>query len=84
MEAQLEAQKIQLKGQVDVQVAQAMHQMSMQLEQLKAQIAGGTRSGEQMFREKLETMKDDRKDAVMESRNMLADMRKLLKLSRIG
>ena len=62
MEAQLEAQKIQLKGQVDVQVAQAMHQMSMQLEQLKAQIAGGTRSGEQMFREKLETMKDDRKD----------------------
>ena len=62
MEAQLEAQKIQLKGQVDVQVAQAMHQMSMQLEQLKAQMAGGTRSGEQMFREKLETMKDDRKD----------------------
>tara|TARA_Y100000296_G_scaffold2208_1_gene2435 strand:- start:69 stop:608 length:540 start_codon:yes stop_codon:yes gene_type:complete len=29
-------------------------------------------------------IKDDRKDAVMESRNMLADMRKLLKLSRIG
>ncbi|BFT32004.1 hypothetical protein D210916BOD24_31800 [Alteromonas sp. D210916BOD_24] len=29
-------------------------------------------------------MKDDRKDAVMESRNMLADIRKLLKLSRIG
>ncbi len=29
-------------------------------------------------------IRDDRKDAVMESRNMLADMRKLLKLSRIG
>ncbi|AXT38610.1 hypothetical protein D1814_07970 [Alteromonas sp. BL110] len=29
-------------------------------------------------------IKDDRKDAVMESRNMLADIRKLLKLSRIG
>ncbi|MBT3135297.1 hypothetical protein KL866_09310 [Alteromonas sp. ALT199] len=29
-------------------------------------------------------IQDDRKDAVMESRNMLADMRKLLKLSRIG
>ncbi|WP_394222219.1 hypothetical protein [Alteromonas gracilis] len=29
-------------------------------------------------------IKDDRKEAVMESRNMLADMRKLLKLSRIG
>ena len=39
-----------------------MQLMSMQLEQLKAQMAGGTRSGEQMFREKLETMKDDRKD----------------------
>lgn len=29
-------------------------------------------------------IKNDRKDAVMESRNMLADIRKLLKLSRIG
>ena len=45
-----------------MQVAQAMHQMNMQLEQLKGQLAGGSRSGEQMFREKLEKMKDDRKD----------------------
>ncbi|WP_338519426.1 hypothetical protein [Alteromonas gracilis] len=29
-------------------------------------------------------IKNDKKDAVMESRNMLADIRKLLKLSRIG
>ena len=29
-------------------------------------------------------IKLERQDAVMESRNMLADMRKLLKLSRIG
>lgn len=29
-------------------------------------------------------IKNDRKEAVMESRNMLADIRKLLKLSRIG
>tara|TARA_R110000796_G_scaffold23944_3_gene68508 strand:+ start:2094 stop:4544 length:2451 start_codon:yes stop_codon:yes gene_type:complete len=62
MEAQLAAQKMQLQGQVDVQVAQSLHQMNMQLEELKGKMSGGSRSGDQMFREKLETMKDDRKD----------------------
>ena len=62
MEAQLEAQKIQLKGQVEVQVASAMHQMRKELEMIRAQASLGFKSDEKEFREKIEVLKEDRKD----------------------
>ena len=62
MEAQLEAQKIQLKGQVEVQVASAMHQMRKELELIRAQASLGFKSDEKEFREKIEVLKEDRKD----------------------
>jgi len=62
MEAQIEAQKIQLKGQVEVQVASALHQMRKELEMIRAQASLGFKSDEKEFREKIEVLKEDRKD----------------------
>lgn len=62
MEAQIDAQKMQLKAQVDVQVAAAMHQMRKEIEQIKAQAVLGARASDQEFREKIETMKESGKD----------------------
>ena len=62
MQGQVDAQKMQLKGQIDVQVAAALHQMSMELEQLKGQVKMNAESGNQNFRRELETMKEEGKD----------------------
>jgi hypothetical protein len=66
MEAQVEAQKIQLKGQVEVQVAAALHQMRKELEMIRAQASLGFKADDKEFREKIETLKEDRKDARVE------------------
>jgi hypothetical protein len=70
MQAQIDAQKMQLKGQLDVQVASAMHQMRMQIEQLKAQASLGFKTDDQEFREKLEVLKEDRKDDRVEKQTV--------------
>jgi len=62
MEAQMEAQKIQLKGQVEVQVAASLHQMRKELEMIRAQASLGFKADDKEFREKIETLKEDRKD----------------------
>jgi|TARA_Y100000015_G_scaffold797_1_gene777 hypothetical protein len=62
VEAQVEAQKIQLKGQVEVQVAAALHQMRKELEMIRAQASLGFKADDKEFREKIETLKEDRKD----------------------
>ena len=62
MEAQIDAQKIQLKGQVEVQVAAALHQMRKELEMIRAQASLGFKTDDKEFREKIETLKEDRKD----------------------
>ena len=62
VEAQVEVQKIQLKGQVEVQVAAALHQMRKELEMIRAQASLGFKADDKEFREKIETLKEDRKD----------------------
>ena len=62
MQAQLEAQKIQLKGQVEVQVASALHAMRKELEIIRAESSLGFKADEKEFREKIEVLKEDRKD----------------------
>jgi len=62
MEAQIEAQKLQMRGQVDVQVAAALHQMKKEIEMIRAQASLGFKTGEQEFKEKIEVLKEDRKD----------------------
>ena len=58
----MEAQKIQLKGQVEVQVAASLHQMRKELEMIRAQASLGFKADDKEFREKIETLKEDRKD----------------------
>jgi hypothetical protein len=62
MEAQLDAQKMQLKAQLEVQVAQAKHELQKEVEMIRAQATLGFRTEEQEFREKIEVLKEDRKD----------------------
>ena len=66
MESQVEIQKIQLKGQVEVQVAAALHQMRKEIEMIRAQASLGFKADDKEFREKIETLKEDRKDARVE------------------
>ena len=62
MEAQFEMQKIQAKAQSEIQVAQALHALRKEIEMIKAQATLGFRTEEQEFKEKLEALKEDRKD----------------------
>ena len=62
MEAELDAQKMQLKAQLEVQVAQAKHELQKEVEMIRAQAALGFRTEDQEFKEKIEVLKEDRKD----------------------
>lgn len=62
MEAQLEAQQLQLKAQLEGQLEQVKHQFRKEIELIKAQATLGFRTEEQEFKEKLEVLKEDRKD----------------------
>jgi len=66
MEGQIEAQKIQLKGQTEIQVAQALHSLRKEIEMIRAEASLGFKSTEQEFREKIDVLKEDRKDARVE------------------
>ena len=62
MEAQLEAQQLQLKAQLEGQLEQVKHQFRKEIEIIKAQATLGFKTEDQEFKEKLEVLKEDRKD----------------------
>jgi len=62
MEAQIEAQQLQLKSQLEAQLEQVRHQFRKEIELIKAQATLGFKTDEQEFKEKLEVLKEDRKD----------------------
>ena len=62
MQAQLNAQELQLKSQLEAQLESVKHQFRKEIELIKAQAMLGVRSDDQDFKEKLETLKEDRKD----------------------
>jgi hypothetical protein len=62
MEAEIDAQKMQLKAQLEVQVAQAKHELQKEVEMIRAQATLGFRTEDQEFKEKIEVLKEDRKD----------------------
>ena len=66
MEAQIESQKMQLKSQLEMQLAQMQHEFNKEIEMIKAQATLGFRTEEQEFKEKLEVLKEDRKDERVE------------------
>jgi hypothetical protein len=62
MEAQLKSQELQLKSQLEAQLEQVKHQFRKEIEMIKAQATLGFRTEDQEFKEKLEVLKEDRKD----------------------
>ena len=62
MEAQLEAQQLQLKSQLEAQLEQVKHQFRKEIELIKAQATLGFKTEDQEFKQKLEVLKEDRKD----------------------
>ena len=62
MEAQIEAQKMQLKNQLEIQLEQVKHEYRKEIETIRAQATLGFRTEDQEFKEKLEVLKEDRKD----------------------
>lgn len=62
MEAQLKAQEMQLKSQLEAQLEQVKHQFRREIELIKAQATLGFKTEDQEFKEKLEVLKEDRKD----------------------
>jgi hypothetical protein len=62
MEAQIEAQKMQMKTQLEIQLEQAKHVLRKEIEMIRAQATLGFRTEDKEFKEKLEVLKEDRKD----------------------
>ena len=62
LEAQLEAQKIQLKAQAEIQVGAALHELRKEIEMIRAQATLGFKEEEKNFKEKIEILKENRKD----------------------
>jgi hypothetical protein len=62
MEAQLKTQELQLKAQLEMEMEAVKHQMRKEIEIIRAQATLGFRTEEQDFKEKLEILKEDRKD----------------------
>tara|TARA_B100000085_G_scaffold160489_1_gene145942 strand:- start:4642 stop:5502 length:861 start_codon:yes stop_codon:yes gene_type:complete len=70
VEAQLKAQHLQLQAQIDAQLEQVKHGFRREIEMIKAQALLGVRSDDQDFKEKLETLKEDRKDERIEKQSV--------------
>jgi len=62
MEAQLDSQKMQLKSQLEAQLEQVRHEFRKEIEIIKAQATLGFKEDDKNFKEKLDVLKEDRKD----------------------
>jgi hypothetical protein len=62
MEAQIEMQKIQAKAQAEIEVNKITHEQRKEIEMIRAKATLGFKTEDQEFKEKLEVLKEDRKD----------------------
>ena len=58
----METQKMQIKNQLEIKLETAKHEFRKEIETIRAQATLGFRTEDQEFREKLEVLKEDRKD----------------------
>ena len=68
-EGQIKQQEIQLKAQMDMQLAQMRHEFNKEIETIRAQATLGFKEDDQNFKEKLDIMKEDRKDQRTEAKS---------------
>jgi hypothetical protein len=62
MQAQIDTQKMQLETQLEAQLEEVKHQFRKEIEMIKAQAVLGIKTDDQEFKQKLEVLKEDRKD----------------------
>jgi hypothetical protein len=62
MQAQIKSQEMQLKAQLEAQLEQVKHGFRKEIELIKAQATLGFKEDDKNFKEKLEVLKEDRKD----------------------
>lgn len=62
MEAQIKSQQMQMEAQLELQLEAAKHEMRKEIELIRAQATLGFKADDQEFKEKLEVLKEDRKD----------------------
>jgi hypothetical protein len=62
MEAQIDMQKLQAKAQIDAELMRMEYEYRTKIENIKAQATLGFRTEDQEFKEKLEVLKENRKD----------------------
>jgi hypothetical protein len=60
--AQMEAQKMQMQAEIDMKMAQMRHEFDKEIEMIKAQATLGFKEDDKEFKEKLEVLKENRKD----------------------
>ena len=61
-EAQLEMEKMKMKAEIDSQLEMMRHEFKKEIEMIKAKATLGFKEDDQAFKEKLEVLKEDRKD----------------------
>jgi hypothetical protein len=66
IESEMELKKMQLKSQMEAQLEQVRHQFRKEIELIKAQATLGFKTEDQEFKEKLEVLKENRKDERVE------------------
>jgi hypothetical protein len=62
MQAQINAQEMQLKNQLEAELEAVKHEFRKEIELIKAQATLGFKEDDKNFKEKLEVLKEDRKD----------------------
>ena len=62
MQAQLKAQEMQLNMKLESQLEEVKHQFKKEIEMIKASAVLGIKTDDKEFKEKLEVLKEDRKD----------------------
>ncbi len=62
MESQLKAQEMQMKNQLEAQLEGVKHEFRKEIEIIRAQATLGFKTDDQEFKEKIEILKEDRKD----------------------
>ena len=63
MVAEIDSQKLLLKSKLEIEVAQAVHELQKEIETIRATATLGFKTDDQEFAEKLEVLKEDRKDS---------------------
>jgi regulator of protease activity HflC (stomatin/prohibitin superfamily) len=61
-EGQVELQKIKAKAMAELEVGKVMHEFRKEIEIIKAQATLGFKTDDKEFKEKIEVLKEDRKD----------------------